>query len=203
MLKHIVARLVFEMDQIERAASPQAWSSMSVSPIATDSNCGSNRRPITEAACRSARFFRRKAIYARSQQASVRLPVGPPPPRSRRSRLACVRAQNAALGEKAHDFFGEQWIAVGFLDNLPRQRLGQSLNPEPRLDQAANVALGSGSRRNLVTTCGRAMGARIPAAAWSGAEVAAWPALSTILPKTSSDTLSIQCKSSISMTTGE
>ena len=49
-------------------------------------------------------------------------------------------AQHAALGEEAHDLLGEERIALGLLRHLPRQRLGQSLDPEPRLYQAADVA---------------------------------------------------------------
>ena len=84
--------------------------------------------------------FWRKAVHARGKQALHAR-------RQRRRHRAGVEvqfarggAQHAALGEEAHDLFGEQRIALGLLRHLPRQRLGQSLDPEPRLHQAADVA---------------------------------------------------------------
>ena len=66
--------------------------------------------------------------------------AGLPPRRCIELQFARNGAEHAALGEVAHDLLGKERIALGLLRHLPGQRLGQSLNPEPRLYQVTYVA---------------------------------------------------------------
>ena len=119
----------------------------SMSSTATVSNSVSNRLPITEAACKSVRSFGARRSTRAVNKLCTLAGIAAATAFVSNSTLPAVRTQHATLGEEAHDLFGEQRIALGFLRHLPRQRLGQSVNAEPCLNQVADVACGERLQR--------------------------------------------------------
>ena len=107
-------------------------------------------------------------------------------------KFAGAGANYAPLAEEADDFLSEERITLSLLGYLPRERLGQSLDPGRARMRRRMSPIGSGSRSSLETTARSSQGG-----AYSGRRVVSsrslsFASLSTILPSNSSDTLSIQ-----------
>ena len=89
-------------------------------PTTAASNSGSNRLPITDAACKSARSFWRKSVDARGQQALHAPGSAAATALASNSNLPATVRSIAPLDEEAHNLFGEERIALGLLRHLPR-----------------------------------------------------------------------------------
>ena len=176
---------------------------MSVSPATTASNCGSNRLPITEAACSSARSF-----GARRSTRAVRTPctlagsAAATALASKSNLPAAVRSMPRSV-RKLTISSANSGLPSAFSVTCRASASGKASTPSRACTKWRMSPVGSGSRGNLVTIARSSQGG-----AYSGRRVVrsrslSFASLSMILPSNSSDTLSIQCKSSITMTTGE
>src|SRR6478609_10291668 len=54
--------------------------------------------------------------------------------------LAGCGAYHTPLREEADNLLSKEWIALSLLSHLPRERLGESIDPKPRSYKSANVA---------------------------------------------------------------
>ena len=191
------------MDQIEPLHRRQTPIDL-VSPITAANNCGIKLPADHRGRLEERAVILREAVDASGQQALHARREGCRNRARVKVQFAACGAYDTPLREEADNLLSEEWIALSLLSHLPRERLGESIDPKSRsvsVGECRRSAAAPGA--SLVTTARSSQGGEYSGRRDVRSSSLSLASLSTILPSTSSDTLSIQCKSSMIMTTGE